>query len=513
MNNTTMFQAVDPTTGALLPGQFQAATTEQIETTCQKAAEAFRAYRMLPGKRRAEFLEAIADAVVARETALLTRLGQETAYPPARILGERDRTVSQLRQFAALLREGSWVRASIDTALPDRKPIPKPDLRQYQIPIGPVVVFGASNFPQAFSTAGGDTASALAAGCPVIVKAHKAHPGTAEIYAEAILEAAKKTGMPDGVFSLIHANSHAIGEALVKNPHVKAVGFTGSYKGGRLLFDMANARPEPIPVYAEMSSTNPVFLLPEALQSRGETIAENFAASLTMGVGQNCTCPGMVVALKGPATDAFAQAVTAQLKKVATGTMVHPSIKQGYAGALKERTSHPYVQTLYLSQVKGAHPDSEAPPAWLCTTGKDFLKHPEIGEEIFGPAAVLVVCENEAEMSALAESLTGQLTGTLHGTDGDLSEHRALFSILEQKVGRLIINGFPTGVEVCPSMHHGGPFPSTTFPNFTSVGTTAIYRFTRPACYQNLPESLLPQELKMQNPLAIWRMINGEWQR
>ncbi len=374
---TASYQAVNPSTGELLPGAFREATLSEVEKACAKAASAFQEFHRMTGVKRAEFLEAIAVAVLEREEALKKRLAEETAYPEARILSERDRTVGQLRMFATMLREGSWVQARIDTAQPDRKPLPKADIRQYQIGMGPVVVFGASNFPQAFSTAGGDTASAFAAGCPVIVKAHRAHPGTAEIYADAIVDAAHKTGMPDGVFSLIHSSSHSIGDALVKDPRISAVGFTGSYRGGRMLFDAAAARPHPIPVYAEMSSTNPLFLLPDALRSRGEAIADGYSQSLTLGVGQFCTCPGMVVALRGSDTDAFAQRVAANLEKVSVGTMVHPSIKKGYSAALTERCKHPSVKTVFQSSGHGVFADTEAPPALLQSTAREFLAHPE----------------------------------------------------------------------------------------------------------------------------------------
>ncbi len=440
------------------------------------------------------------------------RLSQETAYLPARILSERDRTVNLLRQFAAMLREGSWVRASIDTAQPERKPIPKPDIRQYQIPIGPVAVFGASNFPQAYSTAGGDTASALASGCPVVVKAHPGHPGTSDIYAEAILEAAQKTGMPEGVFSLLHGVSHSVGTALVRNSNIRAVGFTGSYRGGRALFDVAAQRPDPIPVYAEMGSSNPIFFLPETVAANRGDLATGLVQSLTMYAGQFCTCPGLVIALRNPETESFFALILEKLRESPVGTMVNASIKSGYEATLQSKLKHPEVELLFKSKSTGAHQDTDAQPALLQMRALDIIQKPELGEEVFGPACLLVLCENAREMEQVAESLKGHLAGAIHGTEGDLLRFSGLFPTLRQKVGRLIVNGFPTGVEVCPSMHHGGPFPASTFEHFTSVGINAIYRFTRPMCYQDLPDALLPVELQMQNPLAIWRMVNGEWQ-
>jgi alpha-ketoglutaric semialdehyde dehydrogenase len=511
MPESDSFQAVDPASGAELPGLFRDASAQEVEAACLRAAEAFRAYRELPGTRRAEFLDAIAAAILERGEALRDRLSRETAYPPARIAGEQDRTVGQLRMFAELLREGSWVEARIDTAQPDRKPAPKPDLRRYRIPIGPVAVFGASNFPQAFSTAGGDTASALAAGCPVVVKAHPAHPGTAALHAEAIAAAAAKTRMPAGVFSLLQGRSHRTGTDLVRDPRIQAVGFTGSFRGGKALMDIAQARPHPIPVYAEMGSSNPLFFLPEAVRTRKDALAAGLAQSLNLGSGQFCTGPGLVFLLAGDESEALAAALLENLRAAPTGTMVHASVRKGYTAALEEKRNLPGVRQLHLGCNPGAHPDTEAQPALLRASGRDFLAQPGMGAEIFGPGCLLVVCADPEEMRQAAESLEGQLTASVHGTEADLDRHAWLFPILGQKAGRLIVNGFPTGVEVCASMHHGGPYPASSFPQYTSVGTAAIHRFSRPICFQDFPTGQLPPELRPGNPLGIWRLVNGEW--
>jgi NADP-dependent aldehyde dehydrogenase len=466
MNRLPTFQAVNPATGEKLPGEFRDATTREIAAACANAATAFESYGRLSGPRRAEFLEAVGEEVLRREEPLKARIAAETAYPEARILAERDRTVLQLRMFAALLREGSWVRARLDFARPDRFSVSKPDIRQYQIPLGPVAVFGASNFPQAYSTAGGDTASVLAAGCPVVVKAHPAHPGTAELYAEAIRAAAKKTGMPEGVFSQVHGLSHEVGQALVRDPNIKAVGFTGSFRGGKALFDAAAQRPEPIPVYAEMGSNNPVFLLPEALRAGMESLAEGMAKSITLGAGQFCTCPGLAVNLGNADGRAFTGLLQEKLRAMPSGTLVHASIKKGYEAALGKKLESPGVELLFQGENHGAFADTEAQPALLRIAAANFLKNREMGEEIFGPASMVVACDSKEEMLEVARSLAGQLTATVHGTENDLRQHAELFEILKRKAGRVIVNGYPTGLEVCPSIHHGGPYLATTFPQW-----------------------------------------------
>jgi NADP-dependent aldehyde dehydrogenase len=418
------------------------------------------------------------------------------------------RTVNQLQMFAALLKEGSWVDASIDTAIPGRAPLPKPDLRSMQISLGPVVVFGASNFPLAFSVAGGDTASALAAGCPVIVKAHPAHPATSAIIGKIIQTAAKVTNMPDGVFSLLFDNGIEVGLQLVKHPLVKAVGFTGSYKAGKALYDIAVSRSEPIPVYAEMGSTNPVFILPQVMAERGEEIAAAYSAAVTLGVGQFCTNPGILIYQS--TQEQFKQSLQSAFEKSTGGIMLTPKILNAYNAGLQRHKAITGVQQLASSAYQSGTAGDAAVPVLLTTDGKVFNENHILSEEVFGPASMVIPVNTKEEMLDIATNLSGHLTATVHGTDEELTEYVELLDILEQKAGRVIINGFPTGVEVCSSMVHGGPFPSTTDSRTTSVGTAAIYRFTRPVCYQNMPQALLPKELKDENSLQISRLINGE---
>jgi NADP-dependent aldehyde dehydrogenase len=413
--------------------------------------------------------------------------------------------------FGNLVREGSWVDARIDRAMPERTPLPRPDIRRMLMPIGPVAVFGASNFPLAFSVAGGDTASALAAGCPVVVKAHPAHPATSEYAARAVVAAVTAAGMPPGVFSLLHSTRHDIARALVQHPLTKAVGFTGSLKAGRALFDAAAARPDPIPVYAEMGSVNPVFLLPGALAARAEAIADGLTSSVTLGVGQFCTSPGLVFVSGDAGFDRFARRMVDLMRDVPPGTMLSPGIFAAYEAGVDRLSALAGTYTVRSSAVCTS--PSQARASLFQTTADIFLQHPELGEEVFGPSTVVVRCGTPAEMEAVARRLDGQLTATLHGTPADFAEHASLVSILAEKAGRLICNGFPTGVEVCASMHHGGPYPATTDARSTSVGTAAIYRFARPVAYQNFPESSLPVELRDANPRAIWRLVDGELTR
>jgi NADP-dependent aldehyde dehydrogenase len=410
--------------------------------------------------------------------------------------------------FAALLTEGSWVDARIDTAIPDRTPVPKPDLRFMHIPLGPVVVFGASNFPLAFSVAGGDTASALAAGCPVVVKAHPAHPATSAIIGKVIQNAARKTNMPDGVFSLLFDNGIDVGMQLVKHPLVKAVGFTGSYKAGKALYDAAVSRSEPIQVYAEMGSTNPVFILPQAMKERGVEIAAAYSAAVTLGVGQFCTNPGMLI-YQNTEVD-FNQSLKTAFEKTAGGVMLTPNILNAYKSGVQQHLATEGVEQLALSGFQPGTEANNAIPVLMKANSNVFNNNPQLSEEIFGPTGIAISVDSKKEMLAIAKNLSGHLTATVHGTNDELIEYKELLDILEQKAGRIIINGFPTGVEVCNAMVHGGPFPSTTDSKTTSVGTAAIYRFTRPVCYQNLPQSLLPAELKNKNELNIYRLINGE---
>jgi NADP-dependent aldehyde dehydrogenase len=411
--------------------------------------------------------------------------------------------------FADLIREGSWVDARIDRAIPDRQPLPKPDIRRMLIPIGPVVVFGASNFPLAFSVAGGDTASAMAAGCPVILKAHPAHPGTSELVARAIVKAAAEAEMPAGVFSMLYDAGHEIGVALVKHPLTRAVGFTGSLRGGRALFDAAASRPDPIPVYAEMGSVNPVFILPGALRERAEAIAEGLKNSVLLGVGQFCTSPGLAVGLLDENFARFAETLGGLFAGAQPGTMLYPGILQGYEAGVKRLGA---LEGLKATQSR-IEPDAEkteARPAVFSTNARTFARHHELGEEVFGPSTVVVSCNTREEMEQIARTLEGHLTATIHGAADDLRDYARLVSILENKVGRLIFNGYPTGVEVCASMQHGGPYPATTDSRSTSVGTAAIHRFARPVCYQNFPQEALPVELRNVNQRGLWRLVDNQ---
>ncbi len=506
------FPAYAPAEGKHIEPQFEEATKDHVKQALTAAEEAFHVYRQLPVEKRAAFLDAIGEKIVALGDELIERAHAETALPKERLIGERGRTVNQLKMFADLVREGSWVEARIDLAQPDRQPLPKPDIRRMLVPIGPVAVFGASNFPLAFSTAGGDTASALAAGCPVVVKAHPAHPGTSEMVARAISAAAEKTGMPDGIFSMLHDREHVVGLALVKHPLTKAVGFTGSLRGGRALFDMAVARPEPIPVYAEMGSTNPVFILPGAVRERGEALAEGLKGSVTLGVGQFCTNPGLAIGLSDDQFTGFTKRLGELIAEAPGGTMLSPGILQGYEQGVKQLGSIEGV-TKVQSNYTAVLNRTEARPAVFTTDGKTFLQHHELSEEVFGPSTIVVGCNSREEMENVARNLSGHLTATIHGTEEDLAEYGSLISILENKVGRLLFNGFPTGVEVCASMQHGGPYPATTDSRSTSVGTAAISRFARPVSYQNFPQSALPVELQNQNKRGIWRLVDNQFTR
>ncbi len=488
------------------PDYFEA-TIAEIDAAVEKADRAFQEYRNKSGIEKAILLETIAEEITALGDELIDRCCRETGLPEARISGERGRTVSQLNLFAQLLREGSWVDTRIDTAIPERAPVPKPDLRSLQKPLGAVGIFGASNFPLAFSVAGGDTVSALAAGCTVVVKAHPAHPGTCEMIAAAITKALAKTNMPDGVFSMVQGLSVEVGMALVKHPLIKAIGFTGSFKGGKALFDAAVRRAVPIPVYAEMGSTNPVFILPGALFENGENIAQGLAGSVTLGVGQFCTNPGLVLIQESEKSASFLQKFANRISQINAGVMLTSAIDRAYRSSLAKLAELEEIETL----AGGAHENiaNGAAACVLKTNAAYFLSNKVLEEEIFGPSTLVVSADGKADLLKIARNLGGHLTATIFGTEKDLKDHEELLSILEQKVGRLIVNGFPTGVEVCDSMVHGGMFPATTDSRTTSVGTAAITRFTRPVCYQNFPDFLLPDELKNDNPLGIWRKIDG----
>jgi NADP-dependent aldehyde dehydrogenase len=504
------FRAINPATGESLAPDFQEASLPEVDRAVVSAAEAFATYRFLPGADRARFLETIAAEIEALGDALLQRAHIETGLPLPRLTGERGRTCAQLRLFAQVVREGSWVDARIDPALPDRQPLPRPDLRRQLVPLGPVVVFGSSNFPLAFSVAGGDTASALAAGCPVIVKAHRAHPGTAELVGLAVTRAVAASGLPAGVFSLIHGGGATLGIALVKHPATTAVGFTGSHAAGRALFDAAAARPHPIPVFAEMSSLNPVFLLPGALRERGAALASGLLGSFTLGVGQFCTKPGLVFVPRGPDADAFLAQLAAAVRTAPCGTMLTPGIREAFAHNRDRVLAVPGVQPLAAGVASTIAGQVAAEPSVATVDAATFLAHPELATEAFGPFTLIVSSENPAAFAACAAALEGQLTATIHGTSADLVAAPALLATLTEKAGRIVVNGFPTGVEVCPAMNHGGPYPATTDVRFTSVGTAAILRFARPVCYQGFADSLLPPALQNANPLGLLRLVNGQ---
>jgi 2,5-dioxopentanoate dehydrogenase len=503
------FVAENPATQKKLPQEFFEATAEEVNEAVEKAHEAFQVYRRISGKKRAGFLEAIADELLALGDDLIRRAMEETGLPEARLTGERARTMNQLKLFAHVLAEGSWVNARIDRADVDRKPLPKPDIRSMYTGLGPVGIFGASNFPFAFSVAGGDTASALAAGCTVVVKAHPSHPGTSALAGIAIQRAAEKTGMPDGTFSMVHGQTTAVGLAIAKHPLLKAIGFTGSYKGGKALFDEANKRPVPIPVYAEMGSTNPVFILPLVMKERGETIAKDLAASVVQGVGQFCTNPGLVLINKSDDTVRFKDSMIRNISESMAGVMLSSSIQDSFEKGLKTLQSTKGVSL--QARAKRSGDGFMGIPALLEASAESFLTEQTLEEEVFGPSTLIINASTREQLIQSAEKLSGHLTATIHGTEEDLDNYADLIAILEQKVGRLIFNGYPTGVEVCHSMVHGGPFPATTDSRTTSVGTAAIFRFVRPVAYQNFPETVLPDELKTSNPLGVWRLLDGEW--
>ena len=503
------FTAINPATAQSMPPSYVCASLQEVDRAVRLAAEAFENYRRLSGKDKAAFLREIATGIEGIADALAIRTSQESGLPEARIRTETGRTVFQLRLFAQLIEEGSWVNARLDRPDPARKPVPKPDLRSMWRPLGPVAVFGSSNFPLAFSVAGGDTASAFAAGNPVIVKAHSAHPGTSEMVGEVIRAAARTRKMPEGIFSLIYGAGAEVGMALVKHPLVKAVGFTGSESGGRALMDAAAARPNPIPVYAEMGSANPVFLLPGALASRAAQIAEGMHGSVTLGAGQFCTKPGMVFVPAGPGAEDFAQALMRRMADSPAQVMLTPQIHSAYNGLVAARSKESSVAVVAEGEDASSVPGARGKTTLFAVDAREFALNPGLAEEIFGPSAIVVSCANRTEVIEIARGLDGHLTATIHGTEDDLREYHDLVEILEQKVGRLVFNGFPTGVEVGHAMIHGGPYPATADGRSTSVGTQAIYRFARPVCYQNFPTAALPDELKDGNPLHIWRLVDG----
>ena len=497
------FHAFHPVDGRALEPSFYSATADDVDRAVTAATDAFAAFSATSGQERARLLRRIADGIDASAPAIIAQANLETALPFPRLTGETARTSNQLRFFATVIEEGSWVIARIDTADPARTP-PKPDIRSMLRPLGPVAVFGASNFPLAFSVAGGDTASALAAGNPVVVKAHPAHPGTSELVGRIIQSAVQASGLPAGLFSLLYDGGYEVGAALVQHPGIRAVGFTGSLRGGRALMDLAAVRPEPIPVYAEMGSTNPVFILPGALQERGEQIAEGLHGSFTIGGGQMCTKPGVV----------FAEAAnsTAFTERLRTATQAGPSFSL-LTGGIASNFKRELARRKSLQTAAGAAVDTgfSAQPILLETTADAFFSDPSLAEEVFGPTTLLVHTSTTEQMLKAAHELQGHLTATVIGTEQDLEQNKELLRILESKVGRLIFNGFPTGVEVCHAMVHGGPYPSTSDGRSTSVGSQAIFRFARPVAYQGLPQSALHPALQNANPLGILRLWNGAW--
>jgi len=504
--------ATDPATGHSLQPGFIAATEEEVDLAARLSSEAFVAYSRTSGGVRGAFLRTIATKIESIAGEIVERAGRETALPPARLQGETARTCAQLRLFADVAEEGSWVSARIDHADSDRKPLPRPDIRSMLRPLGPIVVFGASNFPLAFSVAGGDTASALAGGNPVIVKAHAAHPGTSEIVGQMVRDSVRECGLPEGAFSLLFGSGAEIGVALMKHPLVKGGGFTGSRTAGRILMDVAGSRPEPIPFYAEMSSTNPVFILPGALRERSESIAAGLHTSFTMGAGQFCTKPGMVFFPHSSEAATF----TEKLRQLVAGSapfhLLTKSIYSSYDAALAGRKNNTAVRL--VAEVRKDEPDCGfAVGTALFETDADTFLSSDLDAEIFGPTTLLVRHSKRDQILEIARSLEGQLTATIHGTAQDLHDFADLISILEGRVGRLVFNGFPTGVEVCNAMVHGGPYPSTSDGRSTSVGTRAIFRFTRPVCYQGFPDDALPEELKDSNRSGIWRMVDGQMTR
>lgn len=481
--------------------------TEEINLVMQEAWNAFHIYRKFSLQQRAAFMKAIAVELDNCGDALIQTAMGETNLPEARLRGERARTIFQLNSYAEACEKGNWLEARIDTAITDKTP-PKPDIRKMLVPLGPVVVFGASNFPFAYSTAGGDTACAFAAGCPVIVKAHPAHAETSEIVANAILTAANKCNMPKGIFAHVHGASFEVGKALVQHPHTKAVGFTGSYIGGKQLFDWGNQRNEPIPVFAEMGSINPVFLMPEKLYTESASMAQQYAASITLGVGQFCTNPGLLIGIESEALKTFVHDLGKAIQKIAPAPMLHSGIVSAYkknkGNALLQDDVHLVAES--ETEVK----ENEGLPTIATASGQAFLNNPVLHQEVFGPYSIVIRCKDMQEMITVAKNLEGQLTTTLMATETDITRNNELVEAIKNICGRFILNGVPTGVEVCLSQHHGGPFPATTDSRFGAVGADGIKRFARPIAFQNWANNLLPDELKNENPLNIWRTVNNE---
>ena len=482
-------------------------TTAEIESVLEKAVQAFHQYKKYSLKQRADFMRAIAVEIEALGDGLLTTANAETNLPLPRLTGERARTIFQLNSYADACEAGNWLNASIDTASADRTP-PKPDTRKMLVPLGPVVVFGASNFPFAYSTAGGDTASAFAAGCPVIVKAHPAHAKTSTLVATAITKAAQKCNMPEGVFAHVYGAGFEIGGYLAKHEAVKAIGFTGSFNGGKALFDLANQRKTPIPVFAEMGSVNPIFLLPEKLADDFEGLAKQIAGSVTLGTGQFCTNPGLIVAIDSEPLNKFIQHLKNEIEVLTPTAMLHQGIADNYSKKLDQALAQKGVQVIGEATVKATAAQGQITVATVAA--ETFLSNPVLHEEVFGPYSLIIQCKDEKELLAVANAMEGQLTTTLMATPGDIKSHEQLLNEVQEICGRLIFNNVPTGVEVALSMQHGGPYPASTDSRFTSVGADGIKRFARPLCYQNWDDEFLPAELQNSNPLGIFRAVNNQ---
>ena len=507
------FSALNPATGERLDPVFSSVTDEEINCAAQLAADAFPVFGRLRGSQRASFLRCIASGIEEITDVIVERAHQETALPKPRLQSETARTCNQLRLFAGVVEESSWISARIDRADPQRKPVPKPDVRCLLYPIGPVAVFGASNFPLAFSVAGGDTASAFAAGNPVIVKAHPAHPGTSELVGRVIRKSVRDLGLPEGVFSLLFDSGIHVGSKLVQHPLIKAVGFTGSIPAGRALMNLAVSRPEPIPFYGEMGSTNPVFLLPGALAARGRDIAAQLHESFTLGSGQFCTKPGMVFFPGTHVSASFLSDFERRVLRSPTFTLLTSGMRSLYQREIHKRRGRHDLTLL----AEGEQPDSSSPflagAVVFQTDVPTLLAWSDLESEVFGPSTLLIRFSDKEQIIKAARNLRGHLTATIHGTEEDLRDFTELIEILKSKVGRIIFNGSPTGVEVCHAMIHGGPYPASTDSRTTSVGALAIQRFARPVCYQDFPDYALPDEIKNANPLAIWRMVDGELTR
>ena len=506
LGNVT-FQTFNPELNKNNNQIFYEASDDEILESVNLAKIAFERYKKTTPKERSNFLNSIADEILAVSDNLLEVYCSETGLPAGRSRGELKRTIGQLRSFADLALDGSWVEASIDTAIPDREPIPKPDLRKMLIPLGPIVVFGASNFPLAYSTAGGDTASALAAGCPVIVKSHPMHAGTGEIVSGAIISAVKKNNMPNGIFSNLNSKDINVGVQLVNHTNIKAIGFTGSLKGGRSIYDLASKRETPIPVFAEMGSTNPIIIMPDKIKNDYQELAVKFAKSITVGSGQFCTNPGMIISIKGDEMDKFIECLKLEINKIEPTCMLHPNIHNAYNSNAKQAIANKNVEILYQSDYVSKQ---NYPEHILATVNSDeFISNKNIHHEVFGPFSLIIKCNDMDDLKKVVTSIQGQLTGTIIGENDEIYQNQDLIDLLGERVGRIIFNGVPTGVEVCPSMLHGGPYPATTDSRFTAVGIHSIKRWVRPFSYQDFQDEVLPDELKNDNPLNIKRTING----